>query len=208
MLNKEGILKAIEAGDIYVGNEIKEDYSNDGQFNQTRLTDEGKVGDGFVYVTLAPKILVYKNKELYFKKKNDCEEIFIPEEGLVLEPGKFYLGTTQEYTLTKNYVPKINGLPGLSLPGVYIHITAGFGDNGFAGNWTLEICAAESGFDNNYKPVLKSGQLIGILQYDHMLGNGEIKYEGKYLGQTDVTASRSYQDTEDMIRYRKKRGEI
>lgn len=45
--------------------------------------------------------MILSGKEI---KKHMGREIIIPEEGLVLEPNKLYLGRTKEYTRTDNYV--------------------------------------------------------------------------------------------------------
>lgn len=67
------------------------------------------------------------------------KRIAIPEEGLIIEPGTLYLGRTVEYTKTEGCVPMIEGRSSIGRLGLFIHITAGFGDVGFAGFWTLEI---------------------------------------------------------------------
>ena len=56
-----------------------------------------------------------------------------------MEPGKLYLGRTLEYTKTKKYVPMLEGRSSIGRLGMFVHITAGFGDIGFEGFWTLEI---------------------------------------------------------------------
>ena len=44
-----------------------------------------------------------------------------------------------EYTETHGYVPMIEGRSSIGRLGMFIHVTAGFGDVGFCGYWTLEI---------------------------------------------------------------------
>ena len=73
------------------------------------------------------------------KKPNKTKRLIIPEEGLVLEPGRLYLGRTLEYTKTDKYVPMLEGRSSIGRLGLFIHVTAGFGDVGFSGYWTLEI---------------------------------------------------------------------
>ena len=85
------------------------------------------------------KLLEYDDLELDMKKENKAHEIIIPEEGFLLEPGKLYLGRTLEYTRTEGLVPMLEGRSSIGRLGMCIHITAGFGDVGFAGFWTLEI---------------------------------------------------------------------
>ena len=73
------------------------------------------------------------------KKKNKATKIIIPEEGLLLDSRKLYLGRTLEYTETHNLVPMLEGRSSIGRLGLFVHITAGFGDVGFKGYWTLEI---------------------------------------------------------------------
>lgn len=63
--------------------------------------------------------------------------------GWLLEPGTLYLGTTLEYTETRGFVPRIDGRSSFGRLGVFCHITAGLGDNGFRGEWTLELTCVQ-----------------------------------------------------------------
>ena len=74
------------------------------------------------------ELLVYEEEVLDMKKDNKAKKIIIPPEGLVLEPGKLYLGRTLEHTRTENYVPMLEGRSSIGRLGLYIHVTAGFGD--------------------------------------------------------------------------------
>ena len=88
---------------------------------------------------LANELLVYTEMPLDMKKDNPVEKLVIPPEGLLLEPGKLYLGRTVEFTETRNLVPMLEGRSSIGRLGLYVHVTAGFGDVGFAGFWTLEL---------------------------------------------------------------------
>lgn len=85
------------------------------------------------------KLLIYTDSLLDMKKNLATKELIIPPEGFVLEPGKLYLGKTYEFTKTNNLVPMLEGRSSIGRLGLFIHITAGFGDVGFSGYWTLEI---------------------------------------------------------------------
>ncbi len=84
-------------------------------------------------------LLVYTEPVLDMKKRNNVTTLSIPDEGLVLEPGKLYLGRTLEFTRTDSVVPMLEGRSSIGRLGLFIHITAGFGDVGFKGYWTLEM---------------------------------------------------------------------
>ena len=76
-------------------------------------------------------------------QENQFYELVIPKAGLVLVPGRLYLAQTVEYTETRNLVPYIDGRSSIGRLGISIHATAGFGDVGFCGTWTLEIAVVE-----------------------------------------------------------------
>jgi dCTP deaminase len=60
-------------------------------------------------VHLGKWLATYDATELDAKKHNTITHFEIPEEGFVLQPGKLYLGVTEEYTETHNAVPFLEG---------------------------------------------------------------------------------------------------
>lgn len=151
--------------------------------------DEESIGPNSYKVHLGDELVVYEDDILDCKKAGTTRKIKIPKEGYILRPGELYLARTIEYTETNNFVPILNGRLSVGALGITIHITAGFGDIGFKGTWTLEIMVV--------KPVkIYPGMRIGHLSYFPAIGNTNIKYNGKYLGQIDATASRIYKDRE------------
>lgn len=84
-------------------------------------------------------LLIYDNHVLDMKQENKAKRVTIPEEGLLLEKDKLYLGRTLEFTETHNYVPMLEGRSSIGRLGLFVHVTAGFGDVGFSGFWTLEM---------------------------------------------------------------------
>lgn len=170
MLSGDEILKQIKKGNIKI-DPFKEDNIEPNSY----------------VVHLANELLVYENDVLECKKENKVRKIKIPKEGYILRPGELYLGRTEEYTETNGYVPMLNGRLSVAALGITIHITAGFGDNGFKGTWTLEIMVV--------KPVkIYPGMKIGELSYFPVIGDSNIKYNGKYLGQIATTPSKIYKD--------------
>jgi len=133
------------------------------------------------------KLLVYDNFVLDMKKENTAHEITIPEEGLLLEPGKLYLGRTHEFTKTDGYVPMLEGRSSIGRLGMYIHVTAGFGDVGFAGYWTLEIHCIQ--------PIIIY-PMVEICQiYYHKIDEPYEKYTtGKYQNNADIQPSYLFRD--------------
>ena len=140
------------------------------------------LGSNSYDVHLGKYLATYKDPELDAKKHNEIVHFEIPEEGYVLQPGQLYLGVTEEYTETHNHIPFLEGKSSTGRLGIDIHATAGKGDVGFCGNWTLEISCKI--------PVrIYKGMPIGQLIYFPVEGEVAIKYnskkDAKYSGQPD-----------------------
>lgn len=138
------------------------------------------LGSNSYDVHLGQHLATYDNMELDAKKHNTISHFDIPDEGYVLQPDKFYLGVTEEYTETHAHVPFLEGKSSTGRLGIDIHATAGKGDVGFCGNWTLEISVKQ--------PVrIYKGMPIGQLIYFPVEGEIEVKYNekknAKYSGQ-------------------------
>jgi len=101
--------------------------------------DRKALGSNSYDVHLGANLAVYEQPELDAKKHNTIRHFNIPEEGFVLMPDTLYLGVTMEYTETHAHVPFLEGKSSTGRLGIDIHATAGKGDVGFCGNWTLEI---------------------------------------------------------------------
>ena len=144
--------------------------------------DRAFLGSNSYDVHLGPVLATYREHILDAKKHNEIEYFEIPEEGFVLYPHIFYLGVTAEYTETHEQVPFLEGKSYTGRLGIDIHATAGKGDVGFCGNWTLEISVKQ--------PVrIYRGMPIGQLIYFPVDGEIEVKYsqkkDAKYAGQTN-----------------------
>jgi dCTP deaminase len=94
-------------------------------------------------LTLHSELMTYEEVVLDKAKSNRVRRITIPPEGLVLGPNQLYLGRTVERTETHNLVPMIEGRSSIGRLGLFVHVTAGFGDVGFCGYWTLEMFAVQ-----------------------------------------------------------------
>lgn len=141
ILSDAEILKAVEKGDIVI-----------------TPFDKITLGSNSYDVHLSKHLAQYEDEILDAKKHNEVKHFDIPEEGFVLEPGELYLGSTQEYTETHKHVPFLEGKSSTGRLGIDIHATAGKGDVGFCGYWTLEISVS--------KPVrVYTGMPIGQLIY-------------------------------------------
>lgn len=116
------------------------------------------LGSNSYDVHLSKHLAVYKDAILDAKSDNELEHFEIPEDGFVLQPNVLYLGSTIEYTETHRHVPFLEGKSSTGRLGISIHATAGKGDIGFCGHWTLEISCIQ--------PVrIYAGMPIGQLIY-------------------------------------------
>ena len=151
--------------------------------------DQSRVNPNSYNLTLHNELLVYENHELDMKKLNPIKRITIPEEGLVLEPNRLYLGRTNEFTKTEGFVPMLEGRSSAGRLGLFIHVTAGFGDVGFAGYWTLEIFCIQ--------PIrIYPNAEICQIYYHSIEGDYEPYKSGKYQNNTDIQPSLMYKDFE------------
>lgn len=107
------------------------------------------------------------------RKYHRTKDIEITESGLTLMPNQLYLGHTQEYTGTKHYVPMIEGRSSIARLGLNVHVSAGFGDIGFHGCWTLEIVPT-------IPVMLYPDMEICQIFYHLPVGPVETYYNGKY----------------------------
>ncbi len=144
--------------------------------------DRQCLGSNSYDVHLGRYLAVYNDREIDAKKHNAIQEIIIPEEGFVLQPGTLYLGVTEEYTESHAHVPFLEGKSSTGRLGIHIHATAGKGDVGFCNTWTLEITVVQ--------PIrIYAGMPIGQLIYFHVDGNVDLIYntkpDAKYNRRTD-----------------------
>lgn len=136
---------------------------------------------------LHEKMLIYNDNILDMKKLNQTTEVIIPDEGYLLEPNKLYLGRTVEHTRTENYVPMLEGRSSIGRLGLFVHVTAGFGDVGFSGFWTLEMFCVQP------IRIYKNTEICQI--YYHSIQGEFKKYDsGKYQNNTGIQPSLLYRD--------------
>lgn len=101
--------------------------------------DISNMGGNSYDIHLSKYLAQYVDKKLDAKKHNKVRHFEIPKNGFVMQPGKLYLASTEEYTETHKHVPFLEGKSSTGRLGIDIHATAGKGDVGFCGFWTLEM---------------------------------------------------------------------
>lgn len=190
---------------ILSGKEIEKEVHN-GNI-EIEPFDPSKINPNSYNLTLHNELLVYSKKEepfggfgdvilvdrpLDMKAQNPTESILIPDEGLLLMPGRLYLARTVERTCTDKYVPMLEGRSSVGRLGISIHVTAGFGDIGFDGYWTLEITVAQP-------VIIYPGVDICQIYYHTIKGDYDIYSSGKYQNNTGIQASLMHLDFEKSL---------
>ena len=149
----------------------------------------GQLNPNSYNLRLDRTLRVYDNHELDMRTENTSREVEIPEDGLLLEPHRLYLGRTVEYTATDGFVPMLEGCSSVGRLGLFVHITAGFGDVGFRGYWTLEMFCVQ--------PVrIYAGVQICQVFYHTIEGDYEPYTSGKYQNNTGIQHSLLFRDFE------------
>lgn len=151
--------------------------------------EEKQLNPNSYNLRLHNELLVYEERILDMKKENRATRLIIPEDGIVLEPGILYLARTVEYTKTVGYVPMLEGRSSIGRLGLFVHITAGFGDVGFAGFWTLEIFCVQ--------PIhVYPGVEVCQIYYHSIEGDYDVYTSGKYQNNQGIQPSLLFRDFE------------
>ena len=149
--------------------------------------DSSKLNPNSYNLTLNNEIMTYEEVVLDMRKSNRCRKLIIPPSGLVLEANRLYLGRTLERTETHNLVPMIEGRSSIGRLGLFVHVTAGFGDVGFCGYWTLEMFAVQ--------PIrIYPGVSICQIFYHEIVGKIEEYKSDKYQNNRDIQPSLLYKE--------------
>ena len=155
ILSDKKILECIDSGEIVI-----------------TPFDVKNMGGNSYDVHISSHLAQYVDGMIDAKKHNEIRHFEIPDEGYVLQPGQLYLGSTLEYTETHHHVPFLEGKSSTGRLGIDIHATAGKGDVGFCGFWTLELSCTI--------PVrIYKGMPVGQLIYYKVEGDVERLYSKK-----------------------------
>lgn len=170
---------------ILSGLKIKEEYEN----GNIEISDfqESRLNPNSYNLTLHDELLVYEDDVLDMKKPLPTECLKITPEGITLEPGVVYLGRTRERTHTDRYVPMLEGRSSIGRLGMSVHVTAGFGDVGFDGYWTLEITVTQP-------TIIYPDIEICQIYYHTIEGDYELYKSGKYQDNNGIQPSLMYKD--------------
>ena len=132
------------------------------------------------------ELLVYRDRVLDMKEDNPVEKVTIPDGGLILEPGRLYLGRTVERIQSDSHVPLLEGRSSIGRLGILVHFTAGLGNIGSDGCWTLEIACVQ--------PVRIYPDVEICQIYFQELRGDHIKYQSKKYHHSDIQPSLLFQE--------------
>ena len=169
---------------ILSGLKIKEEVLN----NNIEISpfNESDVNPNSYNFTLGDYVKVYKNECLDARRKEEVEVILIPDEGLVLEPDKVYLGFTNEVIGSDKYVPVITGRSSTGRLGLFVQITSDLVDIGFKGRLTLQMHAVQ-------RVRIYKGMKIGQVMFWKVYGHVKL-YDGKYQNSNEPRESEAWRD--------------
>lgn len=136
---------------------------------------------------LGPTLIEYDKQIVDSRLPPPTVEYLISEEGLVLEPGRFYLGHTLEKIGGVNMTCELFANLSSAALGIWVQTSAPLGHVGAVIHWTLEICVAQK---VRVFPRMRLGKIC-FWQND-----GEIvPYQGRYVNSVSSVASKLFLDS-------------
>lgn len=162
-----GILSGLEIRKRYVEGSIRIDPFDPAMLNPASVD-----------LTLGGGVFTYADGLVALDPREDHgghrQEYKLGEE-VFLAPGRLYLMHTAERVWAQDLVPVLDGKSSLGRLGISVHQTAGYGDPGFDGQYTLEVTC-----------VLRARLIVGMRVAQmrfHTLVGEVVPYAGKYVGQ-------------------------
>jgi dCTP deaminase len=158
--------------------------------------DRENIGANSIDVTLGDKLFEVCTNS--FSRAYDCIDMQNPAVLLdvnmqngewLLRPGRLYLGTTAETVGSDYYVPIMHGRSTPARSGFSPIVSAGYGDVGFIGKWTLEITT------HAHPVVIRPGDRIAQIEFQEVTDNSRLYSakggkSGTYAGQDGVRAGK------------------
>jgi dCTP deaminase len=199
ILSGPEILKYVESGRIRV-TPFQRKHLNPASLDLT-LGDKVAVYEDFTYCGAADfdlgevdgqGLIPHAKGILDVRDKPRAREWKIdPVVGWVILPGIGYLMHTTETVWAQDTVPIVDGKSSLGRLFLQVHMTAGYGDAGFDGQYTLEV---KSTFPIRIYPGMRICQIRFVSIQGDIVG-----YEGHYLGDKaqGPVASRVWEQMEE-----------
>jgi dCTP deaminase len=121
---------------------------------------------------LGPSLRTHRDDVVDALGDHPLEEVPIPDAGIVLRPGRVYLGTTIEAIGSEHFVPSLIGRSSLGRLGVFLQISADLGNLGAVHQWTLEIVVVQT-------IRLYAGMTVGQVSFWTPTGHRQL-YDGHF----------------------------
>lgn len=182
------IQREVEAGNIRIEPGYKQEYLNPASYDLT-LGSKVAVYTSQIRFGLLEECKPYRRDScvdeamvvnryaaLDSRKKHDVLEYEMSKvDGWLLKPGIGYLMHTAERIWTKKFVPVLDGKSSLGRLFITAHVTAGYGDPGFDGQYTLEVVVTH--------PVrIYPGMRFCQIRFHTLVGEADYKEKGHYVG--------------------------
>src|ERR1700722_14647342 len=164
---------------ILTGNEIEREFIN-GRIVIRPFAPE-QVNPNSYNFRLGKTLRVYRDSVLDAKEANNIDEIEMPDDGYVLEPGRLYLAHTVEVLGSEHYAPTFAARSSVARLGLFINLSASLGDIGYIGQWTLQLYSMNR---IRVYPGMNIGQMMWWRPQGEL-----VLYEGKYQGSVGPRAS-------------------
>lgn len=164
ILTGSAILKAVEEGRVHID-----------------PFDPARVNPNSYNYRLSGHLRTSVGANLDAAQESEWEDLFIPPSGLVLEPGRLYLGCTIERIGSNEFVPSLIGRSSVGRLGLYLQVSADLGNLGAIHRWTLELVTCQ--------PLrIYEGMSIGQVSFWHPSGD-IVPYLGLLGNASTPTAS-------------------
>lgn len=152
---------------ILTGSKIKEEIRN-GPIKIDPFSEDQVNPNSYNY-RLGPVLKVFRS---FDGEKSSFEEIIIPRDGYVLQPGQMYLGHTKEIIGSSMYAMSLIGRSSMGRYGLFLQVSANLGHTTSEHRWTLEMVTAQ--------PIrVYPGMIIGQVSFWRNIGT-IVEYNGRY----------------------------
>ncbi len=191
ILSGHEIWRNIEAGAIRIEPGVNEAHINPASYDLTlgpkvavyvNSVTFGHLGERYPSPTathpdwdMKPAV---KERSILDSRKPNSVHVFDmhPVHGWLLKPGIGYLMHTAERIWTKMYVPVLDGKSSLGRLFMTAHVTAGYGDPGFDGQYTLEVVVT-------HPVIVYPGMRFCQIRFHTLVGRTEgYERKGHYVG--------------------------
>lgn len=186
ILSDIDILKMIEKENIvYCDQDMDVELQLGPSSFDLRLSDEFIIHDSYNVKVIDPR---KPNFNGYAKK------IKIKEEGFIIHPKEFVLGSTLENVkIPDNMVGRLEGRSSYGRLGLLIHSTAGYIDPGFEGKITLEFYNV-----GKHPIILYPKERICQIAFEVISSYARVPYgrkkDNKYMNQNSVESSKIFNE--------------